>query len=262
MVTKQIVTALILGLVLAVCLALRHTTIVEAREMLHPCPQADDPSLHDDLCGAHTPTPTPTNTYTPTRTNTPTPTRTNTPTPTPMRTNTPTPMPTNTPTPMPTNTPRPGPTNTPTPPPTNTPRPTPTNAPTPAPTYTPVPTNAPRPTAAGPPTDCIVKHAATPAQLCGSGDGIQYYFVGPGVVQIGPYLSSISELAASHSSAPAAVELYRGTNPLTGKPVQIDYLPNEKLIRVSTFYLDTPYSMDKPYIFTVNASYQVTYQAW
>ena len=95
-----------------------------------------------------------------------------------------------------------------------------------------------------------------------SGDGIQYYFVGPGVVQIGPYLSSISELAASHSSAPAAVELYRGTNPLTGKPVQIDYLPNEKLIRVSTFYLDTPYSMDKAYIFTVNASYQVTYQAW
>ena len=212
----------------------QDATIVEARAMLHPCPEAgEDPSLHDDFC-PHTPTPTPTNTPAPTRTSTPTPTRTNTPTP--------------------------GPTNTPTPGPTNTPRPTPTSAP--RPTYTPVPANAPRSVAAGPPTDCIVSHAATPAQLCVSGDGIQYYFVGPGVVQIGPYLSSISELAASHSSAPAAVELYRGTNPLTGKPVQIDYLPNEKLIRVSTFYLDTPYSMDKAYIFTVNASYQVTYQAW
>ena len=142
------------------------------------------------------------------------------------------------------------------------PRPTPTSAPRPAPTNTPVPASAPRPTAAGPPADCVVKHAATPAQLCGSGDGIQYYFVGPGGVQTGPYLSSISELAASHSLAPAAVELYRGTNPMTGKPVRIDYLPNEKLIRVSTFYVDTPYSMDKAYIFTVNASYQVTYQAW
>ena len=270
MVSKHIVTALILGLVLAVCLALRHTTIVEAREMLHPCPQADDPILHDDLCDPHTPTPT--NTYTPTPTNTPTPTRTNTPTPT--RTNTPTPASTNTPrpaptyTPIPTNTPRPASTNTPTPAPTytpvptNTPRPTPTSAPRAAPTNTPVPASAPRPTAAGPPTDCIVKHAATPAQLCGSGDGIQYYFVGPGGVQTGPYLSSISELAASHSLAPAAVELYRGTNPMTGKPVRIDYLPNEKLIRVSTFYVDTPYSMDKAYVFTVNASYQVTYQAW
>ena len=60
---------------------------------------------------------------------------------------------------------------------------------------------------------------------------------------------------------PAVVELYRGVNSLTGKPVQIDYLPNEEVIRISTFYADTPYSMDKPYIFTVNESCQVTYQA-
>ena len=60
----------------------------------------------------------------------------------------------------------------------------------------------------------------------------------------------------------AAVELYRGVNPLTGKPVQIDYLPDEEVIRVFTYYEDTPYSMNKPYIFTVDRGGQVTYQAW
>ena len=49
---------------------------------------------------------------------------------------------------------------------------------------------------------------------------------------------------------------------MTGKAVHIDYLPNEEAVRVSTYYADTPYSMDKPYIFTFNRSYQVTYQAW
>ena len=105
-------------------------------------------------------------------------------------------------------------------------------------------------------------HAATPAQLCVFGDGFQYYFVGPGGVQEGPYLPSVSDLAELYSAVPPVVELYRGVNPMTGKPVQIDYLPNEKVIRVSTYYADTPYSMDKPYIFTLNNSHQVTYQAW
>lgn len=60
----------------------------------------------------------------------------------------------------------------------------------------------------------------------------------------------------------AVVELYRGTNPMTGKSVQIDYLPNEKVIRVSTYYADTPYSKNKPCIFALNTSYEVTHQAW
>ena len=65
-----------------------------------------------------------------------------------------------------------------------------------------------------------------------------------------------------HSLVQAVVELYRGTNPMTGKPVQIDYLPNEEVIRVSTYYADTIYSMNKPYIFTLNTSYEVTHEAW
>ncbi len=90
----------------------------------------------------------------------------------------------------------------------------------------------------------------------------QYYFIGPDGVQTGPYLSSFSELAETHSLVQAVVELYRGTNPMTGKPVHIDYLPNEKVIRVSTYYADAPYSKNKPYIFTVNTSYEVTQPAW
>ncbi|MCY4071952.1 MAG: hypothetical protein OXG60_11700 [Chloroflexi bacterium] len=60
----------------------------------------------------------------------------------------------------------------------------------------------------------------------------------------------------------SAIAMYRGVNPMTGKPVQIDYLPNEQVIRVFTYYADTPYSIDKPYIFTLDKSDQVTYQAW
>ena len=224
MATKRIANALVLFLVLAIVLALRHTKMAGAREMLHGCTAeagldavrsgeavSDDHFYHDIVCGDHTATPIPTNTR------------------------------------IPTNTPRPRSTNTPTS--TNTPRPGPTNTPKPV-------------SAQHPPTPCVVTHAATPAQLCVSGNGFQYYFVGPGGVQEGPYLPSVSDLAELHSVAMSAVELYRGLNPMTGKPVQIDYLPNEQVIRVFTYYADTPYSMDKPYIFTLNNSHQVTYQAW
>ena len=131
--------------------------------------------------------------------------------------------------------------------------------------YTPTPANTPSSIGSGRAREnpqCIVNHAATPAQLCVSGNRIQYYFVGPGGVQAGPSLSLFSELAETHSLVQAVVELYRGTNPMTGKPIRIDYLPNEKVIRVSTYYADTPYSKDKPYIFTVDTSYEVTVQAW
>ena len=105
-------------------------------------------------------------------------------------------------------------------------------------------------------------HAATPAQLCVAGAGLQYFFIGPDGVQEGPYLSSVSFLAKQHATAMSTVELYRGVNPLTGKPVQIDYLPMGKMILVYTYYADTPYSTNKPYIFTLDRDGQVTYLAW
>ena len=48
------------------------------------------------------------------------------------------------------------------------------------------------------------------------------------------------------------MSLYTGANPLTSKPVQIDYLPAERKIRVSTYYPDTQYDTNKPYTFTVD----------
>lgn len=262
----------------------------------------DSHPLHDVYCGAHTPAPptsTPTSTPLPptsTPTSTPLPptsTPTNTPAP-PASTSTPTPtsrvLPASTSTPTATS--RVLRANTPTPTATGRSLPagasTPTNgdlsekAPTPTPTRRPLPataptTVAPTPTRGAPPTaapapqgaesfspqaPCLVDHAATPAQLCLTAAGIEYYFIGPDGVASGPLLPSISQLAGSYSAFSPTVELYRGANPLSGKAVHVDYLPGENAIRVSTYYADTPYSVDKPYIFTLDEGYEVTHQAW
>ena len=125
------------------------------------------------------------------------------------------------------------------------------------------PSPAPHPSApSAPSSDCIVAHAATPAQLCPVAGGLQYYFIGPhGSSHIGPYIQPFSQLATLHTSG-ASVSLYTGTNPLTSKSVQIDYLPADRTIRVSTYYPDTQYDTNKPYTFTVNGSTSVTHMAW
>ena len=107
-----------------------------------------------------------------------------------------------------------------------------------------------------------MSHAATPAQLCPIGGGLQYYFIGAdGSSHTGPHLAPFSELAALHSSG-AAVSLYTGANSFTGKPIQIDYLPAEPKIRVSAYYPDTQYDTNKPYVFTVDSGNAVNHQAW
>ena len=110
-----------------------------------------------------------------------------------------------------------------------------------------------------PPADCIVAHAATPAQLCPIGGGLQYYFIGSGSSQPGPWIQPFSDLATLHAGV---VSLYSGTNSLTGKSVQIHYLPAEQKIRISTFYPDTQYDTNKPYNFTVDANNTVSHEAW
>ncbi len=139
-----------------------------------------------------------------------------------------------------------------------------------APTPTPVPTAAPTPAPAAahpdapttPSGDCIVSHAATPAQLCPVGGGLQYYFIGAdGSSSIGPYLAPFSELATLYTAG-ASVLLYNGINPLTSKSVQVHYLPSDTKIRVSTYYPDTQYDTNKPYNFTVDGSNSVTHEAW
>ena len=110
-----------------------------------------------------------------------------------------------------------------------------------------------------PPADCIVAHAATPAQLCPISGGLQYYFIGSGSSQPGPWIQPFSDLATLHAGG---ASVYSGTNPFTGKPVQIHYLPADQKIRVSTFYPDNQYDTNKPYNFTVDANNSVSHEAW
>ena len=126
---------------------------------------------------------------------------------------------------------------------------------------------APDPTApahpsapSSPPADCIIAHAATPAQLCPIAGGLQYYFIGAdGSTRTGPYIYPFSELATLHTSF---ATLYDGINSFTGKAVYIQYLPTEHKIRVITFYPDTEYDTNKPYNFTVDEDHTVNHEAW
>ena len=166
------------------------------------------------------------------------------------------------------------------PPPGIPPDPTPTPGATPPPTTPPggTPTPTPPPTPPGengengeektmrvpaPTRNSIVMHAATPAQLVKSGDGkLNYYFIGAdGSASTGPTLSSFEALAEMYPSG-AAVSLYSGVNPMTHKPVDIDYLPDEMKIVVRTYYPDSEYAVNKPYVFTVTADYAVTHVQW
>ena len=113
-----------------------------------------------------------------------------------------------------------------------------------------------------PPSNLIVRHAATPVQLSAAGGGMNTYFIGPdGAAHSGPYIDSFSNLAQKHPSG-GAVTLYSGTNPGSGKPVTIYYLPAEMKVRISTYYPDTQYDVNKPYILTVDANHSVTHDRW
>jgi hypothetical protein len=110
--------------------------------------------------------------------------------------------------------------------------------------------------------DRIVFHAATPAQLVKSGDGLQYYFLGAdGSTVTGPHIPSFSELAEMHPSGDW-VSLLDATNMLTGKQVYVDYIPNEQKIRVFTYYPDKGQDVNKPYIFNFGSDYAINVEAW
>ena len=113
-----------------------------------------------------------------------------------------------------------------------------------------------------PPANCIVAHAATPAQLCPVGGGLQYYFIGPGGTSSGgPWIDSFANLAG-HYAAGGGVSLFSGSNPFTGKSVDITYLPSENKLRISTYYPDNQYDVNKPYVFTVDTGNAIKHEAW
>ena len=114
-----------------------------------------------------------------------------------------------------------------------------------------------------PPPNAIVLHPATPLQLSAAGGGLRCYFIGrDGATRIGPFIDSFSLLAQKHAGGDA-VALYSGHNPLSGKPVTIDYLTAQKKLRVSTYYADRPpHDFDKPYVFTVDANHTIIHEQW
>ncbi|MYJ77086.1 MAG: hypothetical protein F4047_02785 [Caldilineaceae bacterium SB0670_bin_27] len=113
-----------------------------------------------------------------------------------------------------------------------------------------------------PPPNAIVRHAATPIQISSLEGGLQVYFIGADGATHGPLLASLSKLAEMHPDG-AAVELFSGTNPGTGKPVTIQYLPDAMLLHVNTFYADKPpHDYNKAYIFTVDADHSVNHERW
>ena len=113
-----------------------------------------------------------------------------------------------------------------------------------------------------PPPNAIILHAATPIQLSQAGTGLRVYFIArDGTSKIGPFFDEFGILASQYAGDP--VTLYEGSNPGTGKPVTIDYLPAERLLRISTFYADRPpHDFNKPYVFTVDAQHNVNHLQW
>lgn len=112
-----------------------------------------------------------------------------------------------------------------------------------------------------PPPNAIVLHAATPIQLSQAGTGLRVYFISrDGTSTIGPFFDEFGILAHNYSDP---VTLYTGSNPGTGKPVTIDYIPSDNKLRISTFYADRPpHDIDKPYVFTVDAQHNVVHEQW
>ena len=109
----------------------------------------------------------------------------------------------------------------------------------------------------------IVFHPATPVQLCKAAGGLQVYFIGAdGDTYFGPWVPSFAELAATYPEGESA-SIFSGRNPLTGKPVDIDYLPAKQKLRVSTFYADRPpHDINKPYVYTVDHIHTIIHEQW
>ena len=117
-----------------------------------------------------------------------------------------------------------------------------------------------------PPTTCIVAHAAAPVQVCRDNDtgALHFHFVGQKDVFSGPMFPSIVELTSAYplGYVPSEVELYRGFSTGTGKEVFVHFLTYSSQLRVSTYYADSTYDENKPYVFTIDQDGTVTHLAW
>ena len=103
----------------------------------------------------------------------------------------------------------------------------------------------------------LVAHLATPIRVFRCDEGLLFYWAGKGVVESGPAFVSMDSMVYD-----GATVMFSGMNTCTDKPVSITYYPSQSFLRVETFYADTEYDTNKPYIFDIHSNDQVDHVQW
>ena len=102
-------------------------------------------------------------------------------------------------------------------------------------------------------------HAATPVQLCtdDAGTGFQLYFIGDDAyAETGPFI--VQPSIGSQSMLPNS-----GSNPMTGKAATVEWAAEGvSQLKVSTYYPDPEYYTDKPCVFTIGSTDEVSHISW
>ena len=119
----------------------------------------------------------------------------------------------------------------------------------PTPTPTPPP---PPPSAGGLPQDGrLITHAASPMVIYRDSTGQNLDFYAVNAAGEGELLLRVAFGSGG-----------RATNPYSGKEVIIEFLPAEERMLIRTYYADAPHAFDKAYIFTIDASGEISYLSW
>ncbi|MDE0198531.1 MAG: Ig-like domain-containing protein [Caldilineaceae bacterium] len=110
---------------------------------------------------------------------------------------------------------------------------------------------------------CLNRHEATPVNVTIGGDGaFNYHFIGDGGVSTGPVLPPVKKLAGMYKPDSGNIVLFSGTNTISGAPVTISYLSDEKVVHVNTSYQDRQNGSMKPYIFVIGLDHKVSHWEW
>ena len=93
---------------------------------------------------------------------------------------------------------------------------------------------------------------------------LHFFFVGHKDVFSGPMFPSITEMMSAYPPGyePSEVELFRGISTGTDKEVLVHYLTYSGQLRVSTYYADNIYDVNKPYAFTIKPDGSVIHLVW
>ncbi len=110
---------------------------------------------------------------------------------------------------------------------------------------------------------CLVRHMATPINITIGGDGaFNFHFIGDVGVSTGPVLPPVKKLSGMYKPDSGNIVLYSGTNTISGAPVVVSYLSDEKVVHVNTSYLDRHNGSMKPYIFVIGLDHEVSHWEW